>query len=389
MEAVLKYKDESGANQEVSLGVQVYKEAADAGMSLPAYLAQKFPTDSAKYGTTFEQFLASQGLFVRADRSFGLRPPTMGEILNGAAVMQAGTIVRDASPASRIMFPAVIIEAVESALRSDTAGYVALFNKMIAIDYSIAGPKYEQPVLNYSKPEAARSQGISQLALPASMLSITVSDVARKIPTMSLGMEISQEALQATSLDLVALAVTRQAEVERAARIDEYIQGVVAGDADMGSSALALTTHTDLDAAPVSGAMTHKAWVTFLRTNWRKRHIDWVMCDLATALKIENRTGKPNVQTDDSKSPRISPLAEVVNPAWQNVNIFLLEDDVVAADKILAIDSRYALARARNVQAEYTAVEEFVLRKSKALRFDFGEIVYRLFDEACGVLHIA
>jgi hypothetical protein len=378
-----------GTRQEVNLDVTVYRAAADARVSVPNYINSRYETDAQKDGTAFEQLLADLGLFVRNDRAYGIRPPTMAEILDGRAEMQAGTVVRDASPASRIMFPAVIIEAVENKLRADAGNYISIFDRMIAIDYSIAGAKYEQPVLNYSKPEAARSQGIAQMALPASMLSITVSDVARKIPTLSLGMEISQEALQASSLDLVALAVTRQAETERLARVDEYIKAVLAGDADMGQAALPLTTHTVLDAAPVSGAITHKAWVKWLRKDWRKRKVNFVMCDLATALKIENRTGKPTIQTDDPKSPRINPTAEVMNPAWQNVEIFLMEDGVIDADKILGIDSRYALARARNIQADYTAVEEFVLRKSKAMRFDFGEIVYRLFDDASTVLHVA
>lgn len=384
-----KFIDQNGATQEVQLDVSVYREAANAGMSVPNYLAKQYPTDEAKYGTVFEQMLAAQGLFVRADRRYGIKPPTMAEIFEGSAVMQAGTVVREASPASRIMFPAVIIEAVEDGLKADTGSYLKLFDEMIAIDYSIAGSKYEQPVLNYSKPEAARSQGISQLALPASMLSITVSDVARKIPTMSLGMEISAEAMQASSLDLVTLAIRRQAETERLARVDEYLAAVVAGDADMGQAAITPVTQTTLDAAPVSGAMTHKAWVKWLRTNWRLRRLDYVMCDLATSLKIENRTGKPTIQTDDPKSPRINPVSDIINPAWQNVKIFLMEDGTIAADKILGIDSRYALARARNIQADYAAVEEFVLRKSRAMRFDFGEIVYRLFPEASEVFSIS
>lgn len=387
------YIDQSGARQEVKLEVGAalawYKEAAGVGMSVPSYLAAKYPTDDKKYGTTFEQFCASRGLFVRADRAYGIRPPTMAEVFEGAAVLQAGTVIREASPASRIMFPAVIIEAIENKLKVDYSSDVAIFNKLVAMDLSIAGPKYEQPVLNFSKPEAARHAGISQLALPNSMLTITVSDVARKIPTISLGMEISAEALQATSLDLVSLALNRQIEVERAERVSDYIKAIVAGDADVGQAALALTTHTSLDAAPVAGALTHKAWIKFIRKNWKKKHINWVLSDLDTLLKIENRTGRPNVQTDDPKSPRINPTFDVVNPQWQNVQHFLVDDGVIAADKILGFDSRFGIVRARNIQAEYQAVEEFVLRKSKAMRFDFGEMVYRLFDEAFDVLHIA
>lgn len=383
-----KFLDQNGATQEVTLQHTVYADAAKAGLSVPQFINTTYPTDAAKYGSTFEQLLASEGMFLRTDRSLGIRPPTMKEIIEGNMPLNAGTIVRDAAPASRILFPAVFLEAMENKLKTDFGSYTSLWDSMIAISDSINGNRFEQPVLNFSAPEAARHQGIAQLALPNSMLSITVSDVARKIPTFALGLEVSQEALQASSLDLVTLALRRQAEIERAARIDQYIADLRLGDVDMGTSALSEKTQTLLDAAPVGGALTHKAWVKWLRTGWRTRHIDWVMCDLATALKIENRTGKPTIQTDDNKSPRINPVAEVVNPAWQNVKIFMVEDGVIPADKIVGLDSRYAIRRVRNANADYQAVEEFVLRKSKVMRFDFGEVCYRLFDGAWDVLSI-
>jgi hypothetical protein len=55
----------------------------------------------------------------------------------------------------------------------------------------------------------------------------------------------------------------------------------------------------------------------------------------------------------------------------------------------VGLDSRYAIIRARNVAADYAAVEEFVLRRAKAMRFDFGEVVYRFFDSAYEVMNIA
>jgi hypothetical protein len=383
-----KYLDAQGNPHEATIEVTLYKEAADKGMSLPQLLAQKFPTDSKKYGTTFEQMLADQGMFLRANSEYGIKPATLADIFNGTGKLDAGTIVKDAAPASRILFPAVFLEAIENKLKTDFGQYAALFDKMIAISDSINGNRFEQPQLNYSNPEAALHSGISQLALPNSMLSITVSDVARKIPTFALGMEISYEAMQASTLDLVSLALARQAEIERASRIDGYIDALRQGDADMGTAALAVKNLTAVDPAAVAGTLTHKGWVKFLRTGWRLRHIDWVMCDLATALKIENRTGKPVITTDDPNSKRINPTADVVNPAWQNVNIFLLEDGVIPADIILGLDSRYAIRRVRNSQADYAAVEEFVLRKSRAMRFDFGEVVYRLFDGAWDVLNV-
>jgi hypothetical protein len=100
-------------------------------------------------------------------------------------------------------------------------------------------------------------------------------------------------------------------------------------------------------------------------------------------MAIENRTGRPNVQTDDPKSPRINSLMELINPLWPSkVKLFLTLDSSWPAATIMGLDSRYAVRRVRNLLADYTAIESFVLRRAQAMRFDFGEKVERLFDEA-------
>jgi hypothetical protein len=384
----MNYFDASGATQEIDVEADIYKQASDARLTVPQLLGQKYPTDAKRFGSTFEQLMASTGLYQRVDDAYGIRPRTMDQVL-GTEKLSAGTIVREATPASRIIFPAVFLEAVENKLKADTASYVATFDSLVAVNDSIAGARFEQPVLNYSKPEAARSQAIAQLAMPNAMLNITISDVARRIPTYSLGLEISFEALKSTTLDLVSLAVARQAEVERASRVDGYIGAFLNGDPDVEMLALTQVKANTFDATiTTAGALTHKAWVSWLRKNYRKRHIDWVICDLAAALAIENRTGKPVITTDNPNSARIDALAQVANPQWQGVKIFLLEDGVIPANTIIGIDSRYAIRRVRNSQADYAAVEQFVLKKSEAMRYDFGEVAYRLFDDAWEVLSL-
>ncbi len=382
-----KYFDLDGSVRDVALDVNIYAEASAQGMSVPQLINTRYETDSDKYGTAFEQFAAESGLFMHSDNRYAIKPPTMAEVFNGTAQMNAGVIVRDASPASRILFPAVFLEAIENKLHIETDSYVGQFNSMIAINDSIIGARFEQPVLNYSA-VGARSQAIAQLSEPSVMMGITVADVARKIPTFSIGMQISNEALAATSLDFVSMALARQAEIERAARVDEYIQAFLNGDVDMNTAALTTATATSFDSTigSVAGLLTHKAWIKWLRANFRKRHIDWVMCDLSTALSIENRTGRPIITNDDPNSFRINATAEVANPQWQNVKIFLLEDGTIPANTIIGLDSRYAIRRVSNSQADYAAVEQFVLRKSQAMRYDFGEVAYRMFDEAWTVL---
>lgn len=388
--AKVHFTDADGARQEVDLDVTVYREAAENNMSVPQFLNLKFPTQPETHGTAFEQFMASCGLFVRADNTYGIKPPSMKEIFEGAAQMQAGGLItREAAPASRILFPSVVLEAVENKLRDNTTGYVALFDSLVSRTDTINGHKFDQPVLDFSGPEGARMKPIAQGATPHTMLTIKASDVSRRIPTYSLGMEITKEAQAASSLDLVTMALTRQAEIERAAIVDEAIKAMYAGDADAGYGALsavkANTFDTSINAA---GSLTHKAWVKWLRKGWRHRQIDWVFCDLDTALIIENRTGKPTNQNDDPNSPRIDALSSVANPAWQGVKIFLLEDGLLPANTILGIDSRYAIWKVQSSAADYSAVEEFVLRKTMALRFDMGYQYYRQFDQAFEVLSL-
>src|SRR5574337_1845 len=189
--------DLNGATQQVKLAPSIYRAAYDAGVSVEAYVNQTYPV-AAGAVSAFDQMCASEGIIIGANRKYGIRPATMDAILNGAPKMEAGTIVRDASPASRILFPAVILSAIENKLVADRSSEVAGFTSSIAVDDVINGDKFERPVLNFTRPEGAVSRAIAQLSEPTSMLSITVSDTSKRITGESLGMEISDQAIKAT-----------------------------------------------------------------------------------------------------------------------------------------------------------------------------------------------
>lgn len=385
--------DASGATQQIDIRVQMYREAAERGMSLQQWVNFNYPTNAEKYGNTFQQLMASEGIFLKANRELGIRPSTMDEILNGVK-REAGTVVKDGIPTSRILFPAVFMQAVEDKLVINLEMTANAFEEMIAVDESINGDRYEQPVLNFSKPEAARSQGIAQLAQPASMLTITTSDVAYKVPTFSLGMEISDQALRVTAVDLVALALARQAAVQRNDRAQTYVLALLNGDIDNNDGSLASkglsVTSASLDAAATGGVMTHKAWIKYLMVNGTKRTLTHLVTDFDTAYKIETRTGKPTVTGDDSNTSRIDTQFQLMNPTWaRNPKIFLTQDANWPASTIMGLDKNWAIRRVRNLSAEYQAIESYVMRRSQAMRFDFGEHVNRLFDEAFQVLTVS
>ena len=383
--------DKDGKTQQIELNVGMYREASAAGLSFAQHVNRLYPTGENQ-ASAFTQFLASEGMFLRSDKETGLRSASLDEVLNGTGRQAA--IVKEGVPASRILFPAAIMTAIEDRLSVDRTMTTDAFEGMIAVDDSINGDRYDRPVLNFSKPEAARSQAISQLALPVSMLTITASDVTRKIPTQALGLEISEQAVKATTLDIVGLALARQAAVERNERAQGYILSLLNGDVDQSISSLAtlgkVAKANTFDAGIVAaGVLSQRAWIKWLAKNHTKRTIDYIVTDLDGAFAIENRTGRPVITNDNPNSPRIDTQASIVNPGWATQpKIFLTDDPNWPANTIVGFDSRYGIHRVKSLSASYEAIENLVMRRATQMRFDSGEIVYRLFDEAFEVLSL-
>lgn len=381
--------DATGARQEIDLDVSIYKEAADSRLTVPQLLDAKFPTDASVYGSTFEQVMAASGLYLKGDRKAGIIKATIGEILEPQGGIGAGVVTRDATPMSRLIFPAVVEQAMENKLREDTDSDVAIFNSMVALSDDIDGDQYQQPLLDFAVPEAARSQPISQLSEPATMMTLKVSEVSRTIPSFALGMVISEKAFKAATIDFVALSLARQAEVEQAKLIDSYLNSMIAGDVDFGMTALSSVKANTFDSTiAANGTITHKAWIKWLRRNSRIRKIDWVICDVDTYLAIEGRVGKPTVNNDDPNSPRIDALLNAKNVRIGNVNVFLVESGVLPANAIIGLDSRYAIRKVRNLNANYRAQEQLVMRRGEALRWDWSEMCYRMFDQGWDYLSL-
>lgn len=391
----LVYVDAQGKNQALDLSIETYREASEQGMSLPQYLATKYPTNSEKYGSVMEQAMEQAGLFVYGDADSGVRSTVLSDMLSPR---QAGAVTRDGAPLSRLLAPAVVLGAVENRLRAGVEGMTATaeaFDKMVAVDDSINSDRFERPVLNFSDVEKARSAPVAQLAMPGTMMTLSVSDKAYRIPSWGIGIEISDQAARAVNLDLLSLTVARQTQVERNARAEDYVLALLNGDSDIGDAALSsisgkVVTAASLDAAATTG-VSHKAWVSWLSRNPTKRVVDTVITDLEGAMAIEQRAGRPT-STDNINgvSQRFNTTFNVLNAQWPSqVNLYITNNPAWPAKTILGLDSRYGIHRVRSLTASYQAVEQFVLKRSTAMRMDDGELVYRLFDEAFEVLTYA
>ena len=381
--AKLNIQDATGARAEVDINLDLFRAASEAGAAhglrqLDATIATN--PDDLKPS---EQVYAQLGLH-RKDIT-----------LKAAMGMDAyqGASTQDNSITGRLVTQAFLMDAIESSLSSSDYGIMGVFNSKAAATDSINGTKFERPILNYSRPAAGRSKSIAQLSEPTSMLLLTASDKSFKIAGSSIGIEYSDQIAQTITLPIVTLSMQRQAEEEALERVEDQMLAFLNGDTDLDMVALASVTgavknaKTAYDSTLTAGKLSQVAWVGWLFNGSRKRRIDTIITDLAGALAIENRSGRPTTGSDNATSKRIDTLDTVINPSWPDrVDVIISQDPNWPANTVVGFDSRYGYHVVNSTSMSYSAMEEFAIRRSTKMRIDSGSISYRLFDDAWSVL---
>ena len=398
-----KFIDAQGHTQDVPLTFEVYRDAKKEGMSVEAYLNREYPTAEGQ-PSAFRQMCASAGLFVSEDAKHGIRPTKLRDVLDGTGPCAAsgagnGPNVRNATPTSAILYQAAILSTIEDKLARDLDETSNVFDQMVAVRDNIQGTDFKRAILNYDNPEAARMQGIAQLAAPANMITLTTSDRTMTIPTRSLGIQWSDQAMDNVGLDIIALSVARQVAIQRNQDANDALISMINGDADYGMAAFTSAStnwyksgtfnndRKDTNSDPV---LDQTAWVKWLYQGKQFRRIDWVVTDIDTALLIENRVDKPTVGTDNPTSPRIDSLMGVANfviPA--NVKVFVTDHANWTPGVIMGLDSRYAIQRVNSLTSDYNATQKDVITRSNTMRWDSGSAALRLYDGAFSILEIA
>lgn len=390
--------DKDGTQQEVAINLEHYAMAQQKRVSLRQLVNQMYPTVASSPVDTFTQLCQSVGMYTKFSRELGVRPISMAEIEHGTLDFAAGPQGLEVSPVqSKYLFPAVVAELVENKLYFDRASAIAAFDKMMAVVHSVSGRRVEQPSIDYTRndgPEAVRNQARAQGAEPAIMMTIKATDKSLTIPETPLAVTVTDEAMQGTTIDMVALAMARQAEVEMYTRIGEDLLGILQGQADAGSygtSALS-TVNADAYDATISadGVLTEKAYVTWLYTGIEKRRINYIVTDMAGAYAIHARTGKPTIYGDESKTDALNAQASIFYPDLvKDVQIFIVPSTAGwTANTLMGFDSAYAMQKWVNTLASYSDVERYVTRRAQTFVVSFGSKVTRFFDDAFSVLKL-
>jgi len=407
MSAIAKfYYMAEGGEKEGELKLEDYRTAEKMGMTVSGFINAKYSDADPKWGSAFEQGCQSLGIYTKDDPKNGILASRMSDVLDGSVTAKmageglaiGGTIVtpsqQGTTPSSRIFFPEVVLNLMNQFLLENHDPESEIWSRMISSRETINTEMFTQPLIDVTAPRSERSIPTSQNAMPKTLISITASEYSKRIATNSIGLQISDQAQQRASIDLVATIMAQQAQGEKYAQLWEDINNVVTGNIDAGQGALATTAASTYDAAATGGVMTQKAWLKALYDETRKVSYDSVICDLDAFLALQDRTGRPLIFDPTTSGPNAGALGtyglnvepNILNWAVGVPNVLIVPAGTIPASHLLMFDSRYALREVTNASATYAATEQMVMQRSSVYRVDFGSMIYRLTEEAFQLL---
>ena len=341
--------------------------------------------DGKAHPTVLNQIAAQMGVNPRS---------TLKEVMSGG--VHAASTGGDASITGRLLVSAMLLPVIENQMREDRSGYASMLRQHAALNINLPGTRWDRPILDFKRPENSRPQPVAELAEPVRMLTIKSSQKSSALLGEAIGIEFSDQALQNATIDFISLSMRRQAEESANEVAMAHILSLLNGDADVGMAALASVVRggaavaSTLDSAAGSGKLTQTAWVKWLWRNNLRRTITTVVTDFDGALAIENRLGRPTVQSDDAKSKRIDVLTNVVNPNWPNqVDIIITQDPNWPANTIVGFDKSYGYSYVSSAALNYSAMEALAMRRSVKLRVDSASAVDRFMNDAWDILDIS
>jgi hypothetical protein len=400
---MLNLKDKKGDKFELDLnGIALHKEAAEKKLTFNQLVNQKYPTASDQ-PSTFRQMCVSAGMRFKADAETGQPASTLKEILDpiAADTNQTGGTFTSApgTPDSRILFPAAIMEAVESDMRMETTGALSAFESLVGFRETVAGTRIEQPVINFNGkggPRDAEFGRVAQNAEPNVVLSITAKDIQRTIPASAFMLEVSDQAM---FMGIDKLTMT-MAEFYRQADYNEWIAQMLVilnGSADGvntpmddGTAALAQTKIDTLDATiTANGTVSQIAWNKYFYSKSRTMTPDKIVTDYAAVQAVEVRDGRPTNVMNNS-TDRLDVPYKILYPAMaEDVGIVVMDENSGwPANTMMGLQSRSALTKVTSSAVDYAGILAEPTKRSTSYRFDRGMLLYRNYSEAFNTLSL-
>ena len=382
--------DAQGSKHEVEVGLHTYKQAAAKGVNLTQLMADTIPTNPRAAGadptditqmSPMEQMIQHVGIRLKGDVRTGSRASTVDELL---ATDPLTTTDQGQIPgiARRLLAPEILLQIANINLVDNPDILMQAWEDAIGSTQSVNSKQVGQALMNEvtNTSDGLVRPGLKgQLSLPETMITYTLGERQWVIPTTQVGLMFSNDVLKYETLDRVGLTLAQNIRAFTLARFYEDISNVINGDAPANMAAVPFQNASVFDpAGNISGTkkLTHRAWVKWLMKDSYKYTITHVLGSEDAWLDYQERAGLPTVMTDvSSDSNRLPAPASLVGMAIPTPKFLAMPTNIIGADRLIGFDASRGLRRFRNVSADYTAVENLVLRGGVGMTFETGVLL--------------
>lgn len=369
---------------EVPLGLDLYREANDLGVTFWQYMEMIQPSKDGDTLDAFSRQLKEAGIVVKSDANKGVYS-SPGEYF-----------FQSDRPGSAVLFPALL---QKTALWAKTNN-VPDINSLVATTRTISGTSAFQ-ALRIDDSEITGGEGrrfsVDQRGnFPR--VKIGWSDATNAVTKHGVQLDWTYEFLRRASIETIQTVVSRIILQDKAEVLADAVNIAVNGDGSAANPAATVKTFCANattpganeilidEASSAAGVLPYEGYLKFI--GGMRPYSPNVVCGSLNTLVKMVTMDRPNIdpaeivtRLQESKSQGTATIDENLFP---NVKLMLV--DSMPESKLLALDSEYALERVIELGSDLQEMEKFITRQTESMVLSIADTVSKVFPDACQVL---
>lgn len=373
-------------------GLTLYKQSIDAGMTFWQYLEMIQPSKSTDSLTAFERQLQLNGIIVQSKPELGLFS-SPGEYF-----------FQSDRPGSAILFPVLL---QKTALWTKLKGFVDI-NRIVATTRTISGTT-AYSVLSIDDSAITGGQLTGGITQPMAhgrrfrvdqrgnfpSVNIAWSEKTNAVTKHGVQLNWTYEFVRRASIELMQTVVARIMLQDQLELFNEAVSIVINGDGTanppcavktLKKTAAGATANQIVTNATAAGELTYETWLKYIG-NTRPYTYDAIFGNLSTLVKfvtMSRPTMDPAAIITNLLEAKSQGTAKLDTPLFPNVTLFLAEN--MPDDKVLGIDTAFAIERIIELGSDLKEVERVIQNQTEAMVISISDNVSKIFNEAASVL---
>jgi hypothetical protein len=370
-------------------GLDLYKQSIDAGMTFWQYLEMIQPSKPTDQLTAFERQLQLNGVIVKSRPDLGLYS-SPGEYF-----------FQSERPGSAILFPVLL---QKTALWTKLKGFVDI-NRIVATTRTISGTT-AYTALSIDDSAISNSNGTGTASAHGRRFRV---DQRGNFPSVSIGwsektnavtkhgvqLNWTYEFVRRASIELMQTVVARIMLQDQLELFNEAVSVIINGDGTANPActvktfkltAAGATANQIFDSGAAAGKMTYEGWLKFIG-NTRPYTFDAIFGNLDTLVKFVTMT-RPTMDPAEIITNLLEAknqgTAKLETPLFPNVTLFLA--DGMPADKLLGVDTQFALERVIELGSDLKEVERVIQNQTEAMVISISDNISKIFNDAAQLL---